>query len=235
MLRLHVNNPLARRGSEQVWCFDKLTDNIFSPNIAGIFAGTRFNEIEINGEVISMEESLTKIENDVSPILERIVSSRSLAKITADERQIIASFCAVQFVRTQGFREQIRDTYEAVSTALKERGLDVSQLNLAAPSEEEIKASSFRMLRDAPETYGPHFLIKHWHLIESTSEDPFTLGDHPVTVDSNNSITGHRQTGLASPGVSIHLPLCPTLCLVMTDPLLTSLLFQRSDKINRDF
>jgi hypothetical protein len=209
-----------------VWCFDKLTDNVFSPNIAGILASTRFYEIEIDGQMISLEGSLTKIEDAVSSVLTRIVETRTIHDLTDAERQAVASFCAVQLVRTQGFRQQIRDTHEAVLDALKRRGLDVSQQpNLAMPSEEEIKISSFRMLIDAPQTYGPHFLAKHWHLIESTVEDPFHLGDHPVVVDSNPSITGHRESGLSSPGVSIYLPLAPTLCLAMTDALLISSLF----------
>jgi len=236
LLRLHVNNPSARKGTEQVWCFDKLTDNVFSPNIAGILAGTRFYEIELDGHMMSLEESLTKIEDAVSPILARIVDTRTLHDLTDAERQTVASFCSVQLVRTQGFRQQIRDTHEAVLDALKKRGLDICQQpNLAIPSEEEIKISSFLMLIDAPQTYGPHFLVKHWHLIESTAEDPFHLGDHPVVVDSNSSITGHRESGLSSPGVSIYLPLCPTLCLAMTDPLLVSSLFEGADAVARRY
>lgn len=230
LLRLHVNNPSARRGTEQVWCFDKRTDNVFSPNIAGILASTRFYEIEIDGEVVSLEESLTTIENAVSPILTRIVDTRTLQDLTDAERQTVASFCAVQLVRTPGFRQQMRDTHEAVVEALKKRGLDISQqASLVTPSEKEIKFSSLRMLTDAPAKYGPRFLIKHWHLIESAIEDPFHLGDHPVVVDSNFLVTGHRQSGLSSAGVSIYLPLCPTLCLVMSDPLLVSSLFEKAD------
>jgi hypothetical protein len=236
LLRLHVNNPDARQGSEHVWCFDKLTENVFSPNIENILAARRFYEIELDGEIVSLEESLTKIEEAVSPILVRIVAQRTLACITSEERQTIASFCAVQLVRTQGFREQMLDTHEAVLDAMKRRGMDISQLpNFAKPSEEEIKISSFRMLVDAPQTYGPHFLVKHWHLMETPAEDPFHLGDHPVVVDSNSSITGHRESGLSSPGVSIYLPLCPTLCLVMTDPLLYAELLQRAGVVNRRY
>jgi hypothetical protein len=77
LLRLHVNNPSARRGTEQVWCFDKLTDNVSSPNVAGILAGTRFYEVEIDGEVVSLEESVTKIEDAVSPVLTRIVATQT--------------------------------------------------------------------------------------------------------------------------------------------------------------
>lgn len=236
LLRLHVNNPSARRAAEQVWCFDKLTDNVFSPNIAGILAGTRFYEIEIDGHRMSLEESLTKIEDAVKPILTRIVETRTLHNMADEERQVVASFCAVQFIRTQGFRQQMLDTHEALLAALEKRGLDINeQPSLVMPSEEEIKISSFRMLIDAPATYGPHFLMKYWHLIESSVEDPFHLGDHPVVVDSNSSITGHRESGLSSLGVSIYLPLCSTLCLAMSDPLLTSSLFEGADTVDRRY
>jgi len=58
--------------------------------------------------VVSLEDSLTKIEDEASPILSRIVGARALRDIAAEERQAVASFCAVQVVRTQGFREENR-------------------------------------------------------------------------------------------------------------------------------
>ena len=231
LLRLHANNPGARKGSEQVWCFDKLTDKVFSPNIARVLAEKRFYEIEIDGNLFSLEESLQKVEDAASPILTRIVANRTVGNLTEAERQTISRFCAVQLVRTQGHRDHMRDVHEATLDALKRRGFDDDQLaKFAMPSEEEAKATALRMLADAPETYGPHFINKHWHLIESAEQDPFHLGDHPVVVDSNQSITGHRQSGLASPGVSIYLPLCSTLCLLMTDSLIISEIFRDAVK-----
>lgn len=44
LLRLHVNNPSARRGTEQVWCFDKLTDNVFSPTPREFLRAVTFHE-----------------------------------------------------------------------------------------------------------------------------------------------------------------------------------------------
>jgi len=46
LLRLHIRDASAKRGSEQVWCFDKKTDKVFSPNIRGVLAESRFYEIE---------------------------------------------------------------------------------------------------------------------------------------------------------------------------------------------
>ena len=63
LLRLHVKDASAKRGSEQVWCFDKKTDKIFSPNIKGVLSGSRFYEVTIDGESVSLEEPLTAIES----------------------------------------------------------------------------------------------------------------------------------------------------------------------------
>jgi hypothetical protein len=63
LLRLHVKDATAKRGSEQVWCFDKKTGKVFSPNIKGVLAGSRFYEVEIDGETVSLEEPLSAIES----------------------------------------------------------------------------------------------------------------------------------------------------------------------------
>jgi hypothetical protein len=52
---------------------------------------------------------------------------------------------------------------------------------------------------DAPGTYGPHFRSKHWHLVGSTAEDPFHVGDHPVVLD-DDVVSGRGSLGLSSPG-----------------------------------
>jgi hypothetical protein len=236
LLRLHVNDPSARKGTEQVWCFDKMTDKVFSPNIRGILAGSRFYEVEIDTEVVSLEESLTKLEDRVTPILARLIGTRKLGEISTDERQTVAEFCAVQFIRTQAFRERIKDLNQGVADALQKRGIEPSQIsNFKMLSEEEIKTFSLQMLIKAPQTYGPHFLSKHWYLIGGKIEDPFHLGDHPVVVDNDFARDAPGGMGLASPGVSIYLPLCPTLCLGMTDPLVVSKLFEKGRGIDANY
>jgi hypothetical protein len=235
LLRLHVNDPLAKKGSEQVWCFDKRTDKVFSPNIKGILAGARFYEIEVNGETVSFEEPLTAIEDQVAPILERLTSTRILGEISTSERKAVASFCAVQFLRTQAFRDQVKDLNQVMADALQKRGIVPSEVsNFKMLSDEEIKTLSLAMLNEAPATYGPHFLDKHWYLVEGKTQDPFHLGDQPVVLDNDFAPAG-RGVGIASPGVSIYLPLCPTLCLSMTDPLAVSQIFRDGLRVDDNY
>jgi hypothetical protein len=230
LLRLHASDPSAKRGAEKVWCFDKQTDKVFPANIRGVLAGTRFYEVEVNGQTLSIEEPLSEIEGLLSPILARLVREQKLASVSKD-RYTIASFCAVQMLRTQGFRDRIKDLNEGVAEALHKRGIDPSQVsNFKTLSDEEIKAFSMDMLADAPRKYAPHFLSKFWHLIGTTPDDPFHVGDHPVVVD-NDFRRGPGTLGLASPGVTIYLPLSPTLCLAMTDPALIEDLFEGARKV----
>ena len=235
LLRLHASDPSAKRGTEQVWCFDKQTDKVFAANTRGVLASTRFYEVEVNGRPLSLEEPLSEIEGLLSPILARLVCERKLATLSNEDRFTIASFCAVQMLRTQGFRDRIKDLNEGVAEALRQRGIDPSEVsNFKMLSDEEIKAFSMDMLADAPRKYAPHLLSKFWHLIGTTPDDPFHVGDHPVVVD-NDFRRGPGTLGLASPGVTIYVPLSPMLCLAMTDPALIEELFDGARKVRAGY
>jgi hypothetical protein len=235
LLRLHANDPSAKRGTEQVWCFDKQTDKVFPVNIRGVLAGTRFHEIEVNGQTLGLEEPMSEIEGLLSPILVRLVREQKLATLSNKDRFTIASFCAVQMLRTQGFRDRIKDLNEGVAEALRTRGIYPSEVsNFKMLSDEEIKVFSIDMLADAPRKHAPYFLSKFWHLIGTAPGDPFHVGDHPVAVD-NDFRRGPGTLGLASPGVTIYLPLSRTLCLAMTDPALIQELFDGARKFKAGY
>jgi hypothetical protein len=235
LLRLHASDPSAKRGTEQVWCFDKHTDKVFPANIRGVLAGTRFYEVEVNGQRLSLEGRLSEVEALLSPILARLLREQKLATLSNEDRFTIASFSAIQMVRTQAFRDRIKDLDEGVAEALLKRGIDPSEVsNFKMFSEEEIKAFSLDVLANAPRKYAPHFLSKFWHLIGTTRDDPFYVGDHPVVVD-NDLRRGPGTLGLASPGVTIYLPLSPTLCLAMTDPTLIEELFEGARRVRAGY
>jgi uncharacterized protein DUF4238 len=141
----------------------------------------------------------------------------------------------VQLLRTQAFRDRIKHLNEGVAGAQRKSGIDPAEVsNFKMLSEHEIKAFSMGMLAEAPQKYGLHFLTKHWHLAGATLDDPFHLGDHPVVLD-NDFARGRGSLGLASPGVTIYLPLSPTLCLAMTDPGLLEELSKGARKVRAGY
>ena len=126
-------------------------------------SGSRLYEVEIDGKRVSLEGPLTKIEGLVSPILTRLVQNRKLAELSKEDRFAIAGFCAVQLLRTQAFRDRIKDLNEGVADALRRRGIDPAEVsNFTMLSEDEIKAFSMGMLAEAPQKYGLHFLTIHF-------------------------------------------------------------------------
>jgi hypothetical protein len=96
LLRPHAHNPGCARDSEQIWCFDKLDGRVFSPNIRGIASGNGFYDIILGEEPFSLEPFFTGVEDRAAPAIQRIVSERSLAGLTDQDRQNLAVFCAVQ-------------------------------------------------------------------------------------------------------------------------------------------
>jgi hypothetical protein len=65
-------------------------------------------------------------------------------------RFTIASFCAVKMLRTQVFRDRVKDLNEGVAGALRNRGIDPSEVsNFKMLSDEEIKAFSMDTRRSA--------------------------------------------------------------------------------------
>lgn len=236
LLRLHMIDVAAKHGSEQVYCFDKKVQKVFPSNIRGVFSGTRFNEMKIGETLISQEEPLTEVEAAVGPIFERLIERKRLRSITIPDRQKIASFCAVQLIRTQTFRDQMKDIVEGTERALRRRGIDPAQVkNYEHWDDGQIKKFSLEILTRAPETYGPHFLSKYWHLIGGDAEDPFHLGDCPVVLDNDMTGAASGTLGLACPGVTIYLPLSSTLCLAMTDQRIIAQLFSEQRRLEKTF
>jgi len=217
MLRLHATDPASRRGTEQVWCFDKRTDRIFQTNVKNICAESRFYESETDERSINLEEYLAGIEDRAGPILTRIVQSRTLSELNNHDRRTVAEFAAIQLVRTRASREIVLDVNRWVAARLSERGIDPATVpDFLLMSEADAKAKSLEMIVGARQYFSPHFADKHWYLIDGHANDPFHLGDHPVVRQNEFEAYG-GMTGIASPGISIYLPLCPTLSLCMLD------------------
>jgi hypothetical protein len=219
LLRPHAHNPGCARDSEQVWCFDKLSGRVFSPNIKGIVSSNGFYDVTLGDGPVSLEPFLTRVEDRAAPAIQRIVSERSLTGVTEQDRKHLAIFCAVQFVRTQATRDEFQSAMDGFRAALVARGIDASQLSEMRPlSADQRKLMELKTVLDAPDDYASDFLGKHWYLMTAIESDPFYIGDNPVVRQSESRTPEEAGLGLRCPGISISLPLSPTLCLGMIDP-----------------
>jgi len=64
-----------------------------------------FNDFQVEGEAISFEHRLEKIETRAAPILKRMITERQLTALSAEDRRRVAEFIAAQSFRTKAFYE----------------------------------------------------------------------------------------------------------------------------------
>jgi Protein of unknown function (DUF4238) len=205
---------------DRVWVFDKMMGKPFQTNAKNIASESRFYDFDVAGTALSLETSLSSLESKTKPAVDKILSTNSTASLSDEERSLMAAFLSIQLLRTKAFRMQWADLPRLLREKLERHnqhvapGSQAEQL-IAAPSENDIKIETTRMLLSAPETYGPYFLEKTWFLAGTTPSQPFWLGDNPIALQNTIDMSPYGNLGLAVKGIEIYFPLSSTRALAM--------------------
>jgi hypothetical protein len=220
---------------DQVWVYDKTTGRAFSTNAKNVASESRFYDFVVEGEAVTLEPMLSKLESTAKPIIEKILETDSLASLDEEKKAMLASFLSVQRTRTRTFREQWNDFPKLLREHLESRGEEVAEGSQAAQllidfTENESKAETGRLMLQAPEQYAPHLLSKQWALASTTRKHPFLISDNPLTLQNMNHIPGRGNLGFAVRGIEIYFPLSPTRALALWCPSIVELLRQEIQK-----
>jgi hypothetical protein len=174
----------------RVFRFDIQTDKITKPPPKYAASEAGFNEFEIDGQFISFEDHLGRVETRAAPILKRFSSERSLAGLIPSDRGKVAAFVATQSFRTAAFREGL----SRVSTPA-ELGTIFSQL----------WRSAFLTAREIAN--------RHWAIIVIDPESDlfFYLGDNPVVLQDTENPASDLSLGFDVKGVEAYMPLSPKI------------------------
>lgn len=223
---------------DHVWVYDKQSGRSFQTNAKNVASENRFYDFEIDGNIYSLESGLSKIESKTKPVIEKILHSDTVSIIDASDRAMLASFLAIQFVRTKSFRMQWAELPGILRRKVESMGTSVAlgsqaEALIQEPTENQIKVETTRMILDAPKTYGPYFLDKAWFLAKTTSSNPFILSDNPVSLQNHIEMEPYGNLGLAVRGIEIYLPLSSTRALVMWCPSLAQQVAEAADTIKR--
>jgi hypothetical protein len=217
------NFGVAGKGKElQLHVFDKQKRRSFQTSIDNIAAERAFYDLDLHGEVRSVEPLLSSMESEAKQVIEKLISERDLSCLSEEERSWFAIFLAVQRTRTRHFRETIRDSDQQFVQLLKTRGIDPNNVSNYRPlsGEEEVKRfSSVFMMRSLPE-FAAQMLHKKWILMEAHPGSTFIIGDNPISLHNDQDFGFFGNLGLGVEGIQIHLPLTPTLTLALWCPKL---------------
>lgn len=223
---------------DHVWVYDKHTGRSFQTNAKNVASENRFYDFEIDGKAYSLESGLSGIESNTKPIIERIIREDSVSALGARERSTLASFVAIQFIRTKAFRMQWAELPRILQRKVESMGSTVApgsqaEILIQEPTENQIKIDTTRMILDAPKTYGPHFLDKAWFLARTTNSHPFMISDNPVSLQNHIDMSPYGNLGLAVRGIEIYLPLSSTRALVMWCPSLAIKILEAAETVRR--
>ena len=176
----------------RVFCLDIHTDEVTKPPPKHAASEEGFNDFALDGEAISFEDKLEKIETKAAPVLKKIVAAKSLIGIRTAERQCVAEFMAAQSFRTKAFYEGLVDR----------------------PNRQEI-GRIFKELWDSAFVTSSEIARRHWALMVIEGDDIFYLGDNPVVLQRTENPKDGSNLGFDVAGVEAFMPLSPKCALYM--------------------
>ena len=198
----------SSREDNFIWAYDKNNDynKIKERPIRKVANEFFFYDQIKNSKKGSFEYVLQTVENDVAPIIEKILKVKNLRNLNDIERDKIALFVASQIFRTKGHLfESERMDREFSRTMEEHLSNPIPELNS--------KELWFSTLANIP-FFKNILLNKIWHLIESNNE--FYISDNPVVRQNSTDKSKFRGTlGIDSYGIEIYLPLSPSIVIAL--------------------
>ena len=176
----------------RVFCLDTNTGEVTKPPPRLAASERGFNDFVIDGEDVSFEDKLERIETLAAPIINRIVEGQSLTGLTPEDRKRIAEFVAVQSFRTKAFYEGMADK----------------------PNRQAF-GRTFSQLWESLFITAGEIERRRWALLLILGEEIFYLADNPVVLQLTENPGGGGSLGFDVKGVEAFLPLCPKCALYM--------------------
>ena len=205
------------RKEPKVYFYDKVTDKIAEAAIDEVASSKYFYDQEVDGVHYTIEPGLSNFEAAVGPVVQKIVDTKSVGKLSDQEKETLADYVIKQLVRTKKSVKRVASMLMGLEKKLKESGFNLSEAfdDYVPISEETVRKLHIDQLREG--ALSPSFLLeKAWMLLETTEDDPFFTSDHPIV---RQNFVARRERwprgsrGIGSPYVEIYFPLSPTLCL----------------------
>lgn len=220
--QLLLKNFASEKG--QLWVFDKKHRRSFKENKKNVASQNYFYNTAVNDGSFSMEEWLSQIETIAAPTINTIVSQRNLEAINSATKRDLAFFFAVQMVRTtmpQGKLKRLiktlRETYISQGKSIEELDEHLKEF-VTDPTEDDLKAHTARSILENAPIYAPYLENKVWALLACSTNEPYLIGDHPVTRKNEINKDSSDYPGITKLGIEIYIPLSTDLCLALWCP-----------------
>lgn len=219
LLRGFLSRDRKLANKDQVHVFDIVEKRQFTPSVGNIMGERRFNEFWIDEEtLISIEDSTSRIESHVAPLIENIRTTKRLNR-TLEEKSDLALLMAFQFIRTKKMRLLPERLNNQLVGHVKKMGLDPKNVDgIFDYTNDDLKKEHIRHQAENMDVYTSLIFDKEFFLALAPKGRSFYIGDHPVVLHNDDEKGLFRGSlGLGVPFIQIYLPLSSDVLLCAYD------------------
>ncbi|RTL16176.1 MAG: DUF4238 domain-containing protein [Burkholderiales bacterium] len=192
-------------------------------------------DFEFAGEQVTIEPKLADLESKAAEFVVRLVREERFDFEEPMERATLASFLAVQMVRTRAVIERSNDVMTRMKAWLEAQGgapegfFDPDPL--VGDGVNADRAMLARLITQAIPQYAPTLVDKDWVLLKTDRKHPFLMGDHPFATTNERDSGLRGNLGIACKGIQIYFPLSPTLALGLWCPTLQDACYELVERL----
>jgi hypothetical protein len=210
-----LRNFAADPDRRSIYVFAKRSDRSFLTSIANAGSENDFNTVSLGDSKWNFEDMFQDVDARSARLVAEIVSRRSLAWMTADDRIALADFFATQMLRTHFSRTTPKYLTQRLREVTRQVGYDPdADPHMAMPSDAGMRLGAVKAFLDR-QGHTVALLGLHPALYASDGEARFIISDHPV---SRVNAFPYGDLGLTSPGVVVMLPVSPGLTIALHCP-----------------
>lgn len=207
---------------DHVRVYDKHTGKSFSfsaskKSAIAVAAEYHMYDFEFAGEQVTIEPRLADLESRTSEFVVRLIRAERFDFDNPLEQATLASFLAVQMVRTRAVMEQSNDIMNRMRSWFEAQGGAPEGFfapdPLVGDGVNAEKAMLARRITTAIPQFAPALVDKDWVMLKTDSKHPFLMGDHPFAMFNDRDTGPRGNLGIGCEGIQIYFPLSPTLAL----------------------
>lgn len=219
--------------NEQVWVFDKISGKAFRTNIKNVGSERNFfkfpdisREVGVDPQVME-NEYFVEIEGNYERLLadvkSRLVKKRS---ITPRQKNELAFYLAIQFMRTRSMRNLYTEIQEKAMTEVakinaKLKEVEIDWENVRLELDERYRGLLHAGFLTNPEIIHGFARALHnhiWLIRKNNTKLPFYTSDAPVSFRTHKEEEGpYTGAGIGSWSAEVVFPISPQYILVMLE------------------
>jgi hypothetical protein len=198
-----------------LYVLDKQTDRSFRTSILNAGSENDFNTISLGASKWNFEDLFQEVDTRSALLIAEILSRKSLAWLSEDDRLALADLFATQMLRTHFSRTTRAHLADRLREITRQLGYDPDQNpTMATPPDAALRLGAVRTLLDRSEQVVA-LLRLYPALYRANGDHRFIISDHPTAV---MNAFPYGELGLTSHGILVVLPISPEIMIALHCP-----------------